>query len=295
MKRLFSIIFLFSTLFNLQGMDVAPHQKSIFDRISPRIAGYLYGIPEFFSVKQQCALYGIENKDGGYEPLDAEILAELQVFFGPQIHLKAVTFAALNPEKAEEVPGFIVTNGCIFVDQAWWRSLALEETPSDIKKFFANVMIEQFKNGNYRKELATKIIVDGLLVSAVIGLVTYTVAPSLCTFLADKVPGGMLLDSLSNSIATTATQTCDQFYSPSLCMMAGKTVWSSLLAPGVGPLVHGALTAPVARYLVQQAHTRALERLVDKEAIAACCSGSDVESNESDFSEDQDTTENGDQ
>lgn len=288
MKRLLSILFLFFAFSPLQGMDSTLKVKpSLLDGVPARLAGYLYGLPEFFSAKQQLALYGMVLPEGkGYAELDKDIYAEIiNLLHQTESDLSEIFLASLNPEKAANTPGFIVTNGGIFIDQAWWRSLGAKEDSLDLKRFFTALMVEQYEQGQYRKELALKMVVDGILVSTVIGIVTYTVAPSVCSWVAETVPGTGWLETASTSIATTATETCDKFYSPALCMMAGKTAWSSLLAPGVGPYVHALLTEPVARYLAEQAHTRAFEKIVNKQAINEFYNqlhGSDTESSDSD-------------
>lgn len=273
-------------------------KSSILDRIPARLAGYLYGIPEFFSAKQQLALYGILLPDGkGYAQLEKEVHAEIiNLLHQTESDLSETFLAPLNAEKAANTPGFIVTNGGIFIDQAWWQSLDAKEDSVDLKRFFTALMAEQYEQDQYRKELAIKMVVDGILVSTVIGIVTYTVAPSVCSWVAETIPGTTWLEAASTGIATTATETCDQFYSPALCMMAGKTVWSSLLAPGVGPYVHALLTEPVARYLAEQAHTRAFEKIVNKQAINEFYNqlhSSDTESSEGDEnpSSESETTE----
>lgn len=276
MKRLIPVIFFFS-LFTLKGMDHKVQvPSSVFDRIPAKIAYFMYGVPQFFSVKQQLGTYGIAQDDGkNYEQLDAAVYNELVAFLKKaSLDLSQVVITKLNPEMAQDTPGFVVTNGCIFIDQNWWLSITPNAGSSaqEVKRFFSTLIAEQFKNGQYRKHLATKIIVDGVLVSAVIGIMTYTIGPSVCSWVSETVPGTTWLESMSTGITETANQTCSQFYAPSLCMMAGKTAWSSLLAPGVAPCVHAVLTEPVARYLSLQASTKAFDSIINKQALREYCS-----------------------
>ncbi|MGE0010560.1 MAG: hypothetical protein AB7F19_01185 [Candidatus Babeliales bacterium] len=292
MKRLFSILFLVLAISPLYGMEnervsipALQVKSSIFDRIPKQIAGYLYGLPEFFSVKQQLAAYGIPTATEGYLELDPAVYAEIAPLLKEaDLDPADIFMLQLDKEKAQEAPGFIVTNGGIFIDQAWWLSLKTHENALEIKKFFSALMVEQYAQGQYRKKLAVKMVVDGILVSTVIGIVSYTLAPSLCSWMAESVPGTAWLETISTGIATTANQTCDQFYSPSLCIMAGKTAWSSLLTPGVGPLVNAVITAPVARYLAEQARAKALEKI-------SLSHLSDTESDEGDHSSETEVIE----
>ncbi len=276
MKRLIPVIFFFS-LFTLKGMDQQVQvPSSVFDRIPAKVAYFMYGVPQFFSVKQQLHTYGIAQEDGkSYEQLDAAVYHEVAALFKETaLDLSQIVIVKLNPEMAENTPGFVVTNGCIFIDQQWWLSIAQSAGSSaqEVKRFFTTLIAEQLKNGQYRKHLATKIIVDGVLVSAVIGILTYTIAPSVCSWVSETVPGTSFLESMSTGITETANQTCSQFYAPGLCMMAGKTAWSSLLAPGVAPCVHAVFTEPVARYLSLQASTNALGSIINKQALIDYCS-----------------------
>lgn len=276
MKRLIPVIFFFS-LFTLKGMDSEVQvPSSVFDRIPATIAYCMYGLPQFFSVKQQLRTYGIALEDGkGYEQLDTAVYNEVTALLKEtSLDLTQIVMAKLNPDMAQNTPGFVVTNGCIFIDQNWWLSIAPNAGSSapEVKRFFSTLISEQFANGQYRKHLATKIVVDGVLVSAVIGIITYTVAPSVCSWVSETVPGAGWLESMSTGITATANQTCSQFYAPELCMMAGKTAWSSLLAPGVGPCVHAVFTEPVARYLTEQASTKALGSIINKQALIDYCS-----------------------
>lgn len=284
MKRSFSIIFSFLCIFpSMHAMDLSP---SVFDRVPKSISGYLYGLPQFFSAKHQLHTYGIPIKESqDYEPLDQTMHDEI-VFLLKEIQFdpSSIFITQLNAARIQDTPGFIVTSSGIFIDPVWWRSIGTtgntfdgdreesqDSTAQEIKRFFISLMVEQLKKGQYRKQLATKMIVDGILVSTIIGIATYTVAPSVCSWVAQTVPGTGWLESVTTGIATTANQTCDQFYAPSLCIMAGKTAWSSLLAPGVGPCVHALLTEPVARYLAQQSCSKALESIINKQALIEYC------------------------
>lgn len=294
MKRLFFLILPVLFIFPLKGMDLASSSnpadsennhaialqgrrvdvapKSIFDKVPQKLAYFLYGLPEFFSVKHQLYTYGIATGDDQYAPLDQSVQDEVLAYLKETtVNPSEILIMQLNAQQQNEA--FVVTNGCIFIDQAWWQSIDTDagDAAAEVKKFFITLMAEQFEKGQYRKHLATKILVDGVIVSAVIGIATYTIAPIICSWMASNVPGTTWLENMSTGIAATANSTCDQFYSPSLCIAAGKTAWSSILAPGVGPALHAVLSAPVARYLALKASSKALASVADKTALAAYC------------------------
>lgn len=254
---------------------------SIFDKIPKSVAGYLYGIPQFFSFKQQLHTYGIPSGDGqSFKRLDSAIEHEIiDLLEEADFNWSGLAIMALNPEVAASTPGFVITSHALFVDENWWQSINTSITPDtdpaassrEIKRFFIALMIEQSKKGHYRKQLATKMVVDGVLVSLVIGVATYTLAPSVCSWVADSLPCSQWLGQVPTAVSTTIEQTCDHFYAPSMCVMASKTAWSSLLSPSVGPCVHALLTEPVANYLAQQSCSKAFESLVNRQALADYC------------------------
>lgn len=146
-------------------------------------------IPSLFSVRHQMAKYGIEKPEKlqgtGYEfaQLSNAVFADVASILGElKFDIQSSYILKLNPAWRGNATTVIVTNSCIFIDEDEWLSFNRPECQAgfaklvkdkgwdvadpirEIKKYMLKRALAHYKNGTYRKKVASKLLVEQRLV-----------------------------------------------------------------------------------------------------------------------------------
>jgi len=189
-------------------------------------------IPGYFSVKHQMAKYGIAGQDDqtGYQfaQLSQAVFGEVQeVLEQLEFDVQALYILKLNQKWCASAKGAVITNSCIFIDEASWRNLDTDFKGTDIfelKKYILRRAIAQYKRGSYGKKIATK-----LLISAALGFAMYHAMPHVNDFIEKQDKELGISAAISSAIPTVVANVCSALYIPTILSYVGSMKLSSLL------------------------------------------------------------------
>ncbi|MGE0010559.1 MAG: hypothetical protein AB7F19_01180 [Candidatus Babeliales bacterium] len=222
-------------------------------------------IPSLLSVRHQMAKYGIAKQDGtGYEfaqlsnPVYQEVKSLLKEL---NFEDSSIYILKLNPQVSGNATSVLITNSCIFIDEAEWLTLNTPEMRAHfeniaqeqgryvadpvrtIKKYILKRAITHFNNGTYRTKVASK-----LIVGAVLAVIVHKTMAHVTDFAAQQDQSLGVTQAVCNAAPALASA-CSAVCIPGLLKFAGSLTLSSIIGDQLRGIMHSIVTRPFWRQL----------------------------------------------